>query len=95
MERFLSAIKENNLKVYLIVDNDEVTHNVYATVGMALDAIAYNYHRLDPDLVLELSRTKLKWRDRQGNERFMEIRECPICNDVTLDYMSQPRKFSL
>lgn len=95
MERLLNYVMNNDLKVYLIVDDKDVTHNVYATIGMALDAITYNYHRLDADNVLEISRTKLKWRYRQGNERFMEIKECPICKDVTNDYMSQPRAFKL
>lgn len=95
MERFMNYIQNNDLKVYLIVDDKGVTHNVYGTVGMALDAISYNYHRLDPEFVLEVSRTKLKWKDRQGNERFMEIKECPICKDVTMDYMNMPRDFEL
>lgn len=95
MEKLMGYILNNNLKVYLIVDDTEVTHNVYATVGMALDAIEYNYYRLDPDCVLELSRTKLRWKDRHGKERFLEIKECPICKDITMDYMNTPRAFKL
>lgn len=95
MERFINTILRNDLKVYLIVDDEMITHNVFPTAGMALDAIAYNSHRINQDLIVESSRTKLKWKDNQGKERLLQIYECPFCKDLTLDYMSIPTPFVL
>lgn len=95
MERFMKELSKGELKVYLIANEKSETLNVYATVGMAIDAISYNARRIANDSILELSRTKLKWRGRNGDKHFLEIRECPICKDVTLDYMNMPRTFVL
>jgi hypothetical protein len=79
--------------VYLTVDGNGVTKNVFATLGMAIDAIEMCEERICEELITERTITSLKWNGRDGNEYSLEIKKCPICTDVRVDYMNEPRAF--
>ena len=81
--------------VYLTVNEKGETKNVFATIGMAIDAIAYDKGRVMPDHVVESSLTSYKWKGKDGNIHSLEIKECPVCKDVTIDYMDRPRSLKL
>lgn len=83
------------MTVYLTVDEKGETQNVFATVGMAIDAIAYDKGRIMPDHIIEETMTSYKWKGNDGKTYSLEIRECPVCKDVTCDYMNRPRVFTL
>lgn len=83
------------MKVFLTVNQDGETQNVFATVGMAIDAIAYDKGRVMPDHIVESSPTAYKWKGNDGKIYSLEIMECDVCKDVTMDYMCKPRTFKL
>lgn len=81
--------------VYLTVNQDGETQNVFLTIGMAIDAIAYAMGRVMPDHIIESSPTAYKWKGNDGKTYSLEIKECDVCKDVTMDYMCKPRTFKL
>ena len=81
--------------VFLIVDENEVTQNIYATLGMAIDAIEYNARRIMPENIRFKTKTSLEWGGRDDKHYGLFIKVCPICKDVTLDYMDKPRDYDL
>ena len=83
------------MTVYLTVNQDGETQNVFVTIGMAIDAIAYNKGRIMPDHITEETMTSFKWKGNDGKTYSLEIKECDVCKDVTMDYMSKPRTFKL
>ena len=83
------------MKVFLTVNETGETQNVFATIGIAIDAIAYDKGRIMPDHITEETMTSYKWKETNGTEHSLEIKECDICKDVTLDYMYKPRTYKL
>lgn len=81
--------------VYLTVDGNGVTKNVFATLGMAIDAIEMAAKRVEESFIEERTISSLKWKGRNGNEYSLEIKKCPICTDVRMDYMNRPRVFTI
>lgn len=86
---------KDEMTVYLTVNEKGETQNVFATVGMAIDAIAYNKCRIMPDHIIEETMTSFKWKGNDGKIYSLTIMECPVCKDVTMDYMNKPRVFKL
>jgi len=82
-------------KVYLKVDEDGKTLNVFDSLGMAICGIEQETKRISKEFITLQSVTRLEWTGRDGKKRIREIRECPICKDVTLDYMGGPRYMAL
>lgn len=79
-------------KVYLVVDENNITVNVFASLGLAIADIELNRERIvkenhNPDSTL----TNFMWGGRDGKSHSLTIKECPICTDVTTDYMFSPR----
>lgn len=82
-------------KVYLIVDENNVTVNVFASLGLAIADIELNKKRIvkenhNPESTL----TNFMWGGRDGKQHSLTVKECPICENVNLDYMDQPRPVS-
>lgn len=82
-------------KVYLKVNQNGETVNVFATVGGAIDDLNLEAARIDKNLIVSKTLSTLKWRGREGKIYSYEIKECPICKDISLDYMYYPRVFTL
>jgi hypothetical protein len=82
-------------KVYLKVNQNGETVNVFATVGRAIDDLSLESVRIDKNLIVSKTLSALKWRGRDGKIYSYEIKECPICKDISLDYMCYPRVFTL
>ena len=78
-------------KVYLKVDQDGKTKNVFSTVGKAIDNLSLEAKRIDKSLIISKTLSTLKWKGRDGKNYSYEIKECPICEDIHLDYMDFPR----
>lgn len=78
-------------KVYLKVNQNGETENVFATIGKAIDDLYLEAKRIDENLIVSKTLSTLKWRGRNGKDFSYEIKECPICNDISLDYMDCPR----
>lgn len=78
-------------KVYLKVDQDGKTKNVFATVGKAIDNLSLEAKRINKSLIISKTLSTLKWNGRDGKNYSYEIKECPICEDIHLDYMDFPR----
>lgn len=79
-------------KVYLIVDENNVTVNVFASLGLAIADIELNKERIvkenhNPESTL----TNFMWGGRDGKKYSLTIKECPICTDPRMDYMDKPR----
>ena len=85
----------DEMTVYLTVNEKGETQNVFATLGMAIDAIAYNKCRIMPDHIIEDTMTSMKWKGNDSKTYSLEIKECPVCKDVTRDYMNCPRTLTL
>ena len=81
--------------MYLTVDQDGVTQNLFATLGKAIDAIAYDKGRIMPDSIIESTLTMYKWKGTDGKIYSLEVKQCPVCKDVTLDYTNRPRNIEL
>ena len=82
-------------KVYLIVDQDGATVNVFASLGLAIADIEINKERIvkenhNPESTL----TNFMWGGRDGKKYSLTIKECPICTDPQSDYMCKPRVVS-
>lgn len=84
-----------SMTVYLTVNEKGETQNVFMTIGMAIDAIAYNKVRIMSDHIIEETMTSFKWKGNDGKTYSLEIMECDVCKDVTYDYMCKPRTFKL
>lgn len=95
MENMKRYSRKDDMNVYLTVDEKGETQNVFVTLGMAIDAIAYNMGRIIPDNIIESSLTAFKWKGRDGKTYSLEIKECPVCKDVTMDYVCKPRTIKL
>lgn len=78
-------------KVYLKVNQNGETENVFATIGKAIDDLDLEAKRIEESLIVSKTLSTLKWRGRDGKDYSYEIKECPICNDISLDYMDCPR----
>ena len=78
-------------KVYLKVDQDGKTKNVFATVCKAIDNLSLEAKRINKSLIISKTLSTLKWKGRDGKNYSYEIKECPICEDIHLDYMNYPR----
>ena len=78
-------------KVYLKVDQDGKTKNVFSTVGKAIDNLSLEAKRIDKSHIVSKTLSTLKWKGRDGKNYSYEIKECPICEDIHLDYMDFPR----
>ena len=78
-------------KVYLKVDQDGKTKNVFSTVGKAIDNLSLEAKRIDKSHIVSKTLSTLKWKGRDGKNYSYEIKECPICEDTHLDYMDLPR----
>ena len=79
-------------KVYLIVDENNVTVNVFASLGLAIADIELNKKRIvkenhSPESTL----TNFMWGGRDGKKYSLTIKECQICTDPHMDYMDKPR----
>ena len=83
------------MTVYLTVNEKGETQNVFATIGMAIDAIAYAAGRITPGFVTGMTLTSVRWKGNDKKEYSLEILECPVCKDVTMDYMCKPRSLNL
>lgn len=92
MRRFGNKAVED---MYLTVDQDGVTQNLFATLGKAVDAIAYERTRIVDDCIIEHLPTMLRWKGRDNGTYSLEVKRCPVCKDVTLDYMQRPRSIEL
>ena len=77
-------------KVYLKVNQNGETENVFTTIGKAIDNLDLEAKRIDKSLIKSKTLSTLKWRGRDGKDYSYEIKECPICNDISLDYMNRP-----
>ena len=78
-------------KVYLKVDQDGKTKNVFSTVGKAIDNLSLEAKRIDKSHIVSKTLSTLKWKGRDGKNYSYELKECPICADIHLDYMDFPR----
>ena len=78
-------------KVYLKVDQDGKTKNVFSTFGKAIDNLSLEAKRIDKSHIVSKTLSTLKWKGRDGKNYSYEIKECPICEDIHLDYMDFPR----
>lgn len=78
-------------KVYLKVDQDGKTKNVFSTFGKAIDNLSLEAKRIDKSHIVSKTLSTLKWKGRDGKNYSYEIKECPICEDIHLDYMDYPR----
>lgn len=78
-------------KVYLKVNQNGETENVFATVGKAIDDLDLEAKRIEESLIISKTLSTLKWRGRDGKNYSYEIKECPICNDIRIDYTDRPR----
>ncbi len=78
-------------KVYLKVNQDGKTKNVFSTVGKAIDNLSLESKRIDKSHIVSKTLSTLKWKGRDGKFYSYEIKECPICEDIHLDYMDCPR----
>ena len=78
-------------KVYLKVDQDGKTKNVFSTVGKAIDNLSLEAKRIDKSHIVSKTLSTLKWKGRDGKNYSYEIKECPICEDIHLDYIDFPR----
>lgn len=78
-------------KVYLKVNQNGETENVFATIGKAIDDLSLEAKRIDESLIVSKTLSTIKWRGRNGKDFSYEIKECPICDDISLDYMDCPR----
>lgn len=92
MKKFGNDLMED---MYLTVNQDGVTQNLFATLGKAIDAIAYDRGRIMPDHIIESTPTMFKWKGNDGKIYSLEVKQCPVCKDVTLDYMNRPRDIKL
>lgn len=79
--------------VYLKVNEKGETVNVFGSLGMAICGIEMSVSRTCDDLIEEHTLTKLVWHERMNTEikHSYTIMECPVCTDITLDYMDAPR----
>lgn len=82
-------------KVYLKVNEEGKTVNVFASLGRAIDNLDLEAYRIEQSYIKSKTISCLKWIGRDGKNHSYEIMECPICNDITLDYMNYPRALSL
>lgn len=82
-------------KVYLKVNQNGETENVFATIGKAIDDLVLEAKRIDESHIMSKTLTTLEWRGINGKDFSYEIKECPICNDIRIDYMNRPRILSL
>lgn len=78
-------------KVYLKVNQDGETKNVFTTVGKAIDNLSLEAKRINKSLIVSKTLSTLKWKGGDGKNYSYEIKECPICDDIHLDYMDCPR----
>ena len=65
----------DEMTVYLTVNEKGETQNVFATLGMAIDAIAYNKCRIMPDHIIEDTMTSMKWKGNDSKTYSLEIKE--------------------
>lgn len=82
-------------EVYLTVNEKGVTENVFATLGMAIDAIEMAANRIEESFIEERTISFLKWKGRDQKSYSLEIKKCPICTDVKMDYMNRPKVFTI
>lgn len=82
-------------EVYLTVNEKGVTENVFATLGMAIDAIEMAANRIEESFIEERTISSLKWKGRDKKSYSLEIKKCPICTDVKMDYMNRPKVFTI
>lgn len=78
-------------KVYLKVNQNGETKNVFTMIGKAIDDLDLEAKRIDESLIKSKTLFTLKWTGRNGKDYSYEIKECPICDDISLDYMNCPR----
>jgi hypothetical protein len=78
-------------KVYLKVNQDKETENVFSTIDKAIDDLDLEAKRIEENLIVSKTLSTLKWRGMDGKDYSYEIKECPICNDIRIDYMDSPR----
>lgn len=78
-------------KVYLKVNQNGETVNVFDTIGKAIDDLVLEAKRIDESLIVSKTLSTLEWRGRDGKDYSYEIEECSICNDIRIDYMNRPR----
>lgn len=76
-------------KVYLKINEKGETLNVFDSLGMAICGIEQEAKRIFADLIEEQTLTRIVWHEKPHPEvkHSRTIMECPICNNVTLDYM--------
>lgn len=79
--------------VYLKVDSKGETVNVFDSLGMAICDIEMVAKRIFSELIEEQTLTRIVWHEKLNPEvkHSYTIMECPICTDVTTDYMYGPR----
>ena len=92
MKKFGNASVDD---MFITVDQDGCMQNLFATLGKAIDAVAYEKTRIVKDSIIEHTPTMLKWRGRDSLVYSLEVKSCPVCKDVTLDYMNRPRTIEL
>lgn len=78
-------------KVYLKVNQNGETENVFATIGKAIDDLDLEAKRIEESHIVSKTLSTLKWRGRNGKDFSYEIKECPICDDIRIDYTLCPR----
>lgn len=81
--------------VYMTVNEKGETQNVFATLGMAIDDVYLQSKRISEELHRKLTRTKFSWRGRDGIDYSLEVKVCPVCKNVNMDYMARPRSCTL
>lgn len=81
-------------KVYLKINEKGETENVYSSLGMAICGIEQETRRINPELITKQTLTELAWKSVDGKEHSVKILECPVCEDIKLDYMNMPRPVS-
>ena len=91
----MDKFSKENEKVYLLVNDEGRTENVFATLGMALHAMAYRKTRICPEFITHDSLTRTEWTGRDGKARSLQVQEVWVCKDVTTDYMCEPRDVTL
>ena len=80
-------------KVYLKINEKGETVNVFDSLGKAISGIEMEAKRIFAELIEHQSLTKIVWHEKIDTEKkhSYEIKECPICDFVELDYMDRPR----
>lgn len=95
---FSNDYKSGQPVVYLTMNEKGETQNVFATLGMAIDNIAFQAKRIDEKNLESLTLSKIVWHGSGVNEHkqySLEIKKCFICTDNSLDYMVHPMTINL